>query len=146
MTIGTAANAHLAATCPDEFYLNSGCTRAAYLIDGVVYKVPAAMFRADVGANDIEFENGERLRKSLPAGFVIPEMTMYGEILAMEFIDGTLTGECWDEYLGLVCRCEPGTCIPSALLAPIAHLGITDIGHGNIIERDGVYYLIDIVH
>jgi hypothetical protein len=145
MTIGTAANAALAATCPREFYLAEGCTRQAYLIDGVVYKVPAPMFYGDENANAVEFANAERMRGMMPAGFAIPEMTMYGDILAAEFIDGNVTGECMDEWLGIDCTCAPGICIASDLLDPIAKMGITDVGLGNIIELDGIYYLIDVV-
>ena len=144
MTIGNAHDAALAATCPEDFFLGEGCTRQTYLINGVVYKVPAPLFAGDSNANAIEYANAERIRPLLPVGFAIPQMTMYDDILAAEFVNGTLTGECFSEYLGTACDCfEP--CVPVSLMDPIVRLGITDIGYGNLIAYGDTIFIIDCV-
>lgn len=139
--IGTTADAALAATRPAEYLLSDdGCSRDVYLINGVVYKVSRGRFLD----NEEEFHNGESLRDLFQTFNVyIPAMTMYGDVLAMEYISGELTGECGAAVLDIPCDC-PDMCIPAPILANLTHFGWNDPAYGNAMWVDGSLYLIDL--
>ena len=141
---GNAAHAALAATHPDEFLFSDfGCSRIVYLIDGVIYKVQRNPFYRD---NEFEFAAGQALSGNLPEGYAIPEMEMFGNVLAMAYIDGEPTGECTDIQLGLPCSHAGSNeeCIPADILDRIN--GWDDPAYGNaLIEYEtGITYLIDL--
>lgn len=132
MTIGSERDARLAGM--DNFFLAEGCSRVCYLINGVVYKV-----NTFPGQNRDEFENLNRL-PNVP-GIGIPSVAMYGDVLAMEYIQGRETGLCWDCEMGD--PCQYGDCMPVSVANVLNQYGISDLSHGNVIERDGMFYIID---
>ena len=138
---GNATDAALALTHPRHFLLSDeGCSRVVYLINGVVYKVNRGRFLD----NEEEFYNGEAMREAMRADNVfIPAMAMYGDVLAMEYISGELTGECMASVIGLPCDC-PDMCIPAPMLAHLTNMGWRDAAYGNAIWCDGSLYLIDV--
>lgn len=122
-----------------------GCARDVYLNDDqtVVYKL-----EYERGANAYEIETLNRLSNiSLPADFGIPAFSSYRvddhDIIAMEFVDGRKVGACLCAEVGLDCDCEPETLISKIVESFLLDNGITDIGYGNLIERNGITYLID---
>lgn len=140
--IGNADDAALAQECyetGDDTYLLSdmGTTRKVYLINDVVYKV---------GCADAEnlWEYEARNRFSSVPGIAIPDMTLYGEILAMEYIDGDPAGQCTGRWVDGACDCEgTETDMPIGMLETLSDLG-WDFTMGNAIVRDGVFYLVDL--
>ena len=139
--IGNYSDAALAAERPEEFYLGEGNSRAAFLINGVVYKVASHSFY-----NESEITNGELLREyGLPAGCDIPDMTLFDNgVLAMEYINGTLMGDCIDAILGMPCA-TPESCISDHLSMLLTGINFWDQSYGNMIKaNDGTIYLIDV--
>lgn len=129
------------------FHIGEGCSRSAYLINGVVYKISNNC--ASGGENSEEYLRANIMRPNLPQGFAIPDMTLFTvedeEILACEYIDGILTGECSDAWLGLPCSCG-GTCLSDQTMALIDNvIDFYDWSYGNVIDCEGVLYLIDCV-
>lgn len=139
--IGTAENASLAATRPSSHILSfDGTSREVYLIEGVVYKVPIGWYRD----NEAEHLNLTRLKgKDIPAGIAFPEASLHGDILAMEYIKGIPTGSCIDCEVGD--PCQYGDCMPIDIAEAFRILGFIDLSFGNVIIKDGIYYLIDVV-
>lgn len=146
--IGNQNDARLAlhaAEVGDYTYLlsNEGTTRYAFLINGVVYKVE---YSGDYwSANRSEYNNAARLRTTLPEGFSVPEVEMYGDVLAMEYVEGRPTGECIAAYVGEPCDCD-SECMDPLVLDDLANLGWMDPAWGNaIVEWEtGLTYLIDV--
>ena len=139
--IGNAADAALAATLPAEYLLSDeGTSRIVFLINGVVYKVNRDRFLD----NEDEFNNANSLRELfLTFNVYIPDMTMWGDVLAMEYIEGELTGECGAMVLDLECDC-PDMCIPAPTVAYLVQFGWRDTCYGNAMWVDGSLYLIDL--
>ena len=145
-------NAHDALIALNEYregigmsYIGEGCSRSAYLINGVVYKIHNLGSGGLENAEEITRAN--LMRPFLPKGFAIPEMTLFEingeEILACEYIDGILTGECSDEFVGLPCTCG-GICLNEQTMALIDNIiDFYDWSYGNVIDCEGVLYLID---
>lgn len=121
-----------------------GTTRCVFLINGVVYKV---QWRDADHDNLAEYRHGLSYRPLVPANVHIPDMTIYwiGEtpVLAMEYIDGSPSGECIDEYVGTECS-HDGKCMSNKLISDLTEMGWYDATFGNAIVRNGEYYLIDI--
>jgi len=143
MSIGNLDAATLAATHPIDYYFSEGSSRTVYLIDGVIYKVQST-FMLD---NEIETENSEAMGCLLPDGFAIPQMTLYRtdtiNVLACEYIEGVISGDCVNNYLGLKCDCAPHECFePHDLI----ELGWCDPTYGNAIWEpiSGITYLVDV--
>lgn len=132
-----------------EFILSTnGSTRVTYLINGVVYKV----LRGEIDprwddANSEEFANAANLRPNLPECVSIPEMTLFEfedtNVLACEFVDGILSGECSDAWTGLGCE-DGGVCVSERLIRILNGIGWHDSAWGNVILADGVYHLVDV--
>lgn len=81
-----AKRAHL-----DGEYVGEGCSRAVYRIGDVVYKVNTT----PLNSNRDEYLAGESLRDTVPHPFVVPPMSLYGDILAMPYYVGNMRGECY---------------------------------------------------
>lgn len=140
MTIGTAHHAARALD-GDLDFIGEGCTRHAYVYEGIVYKVE------DVpGANASEYENAARVRATVPFPFVVPDMELHyvgnSCVLAMPFIDGTPTGECIGAYLGTGCDCDD-TCMSADIAHTANSINGDALSWGNTIVKDGLYYIID---
>lgn len=141
--VGNSDDARLAAEHyaegNNDFLLSTkGSSRQVYLINDVVYKV--AYWRGD--DNIREFHN--RNRYSHIPGVRVPEMTLYDDVMAMEYIEGDPAGECVGLFAFDICDCEgTETDMPRGLLDSLAELQ-WDSNMGNAILRDGVYYLIDL--
>lgn len=137
----TAADAALAATRPAEFLLSDdGTSREVYLINGVVYKVNRGAFLD----NEDEFHNINAMREVFAANNAfLPCVAMFGDVLAMEHIEGELTGECFAGDAGLPCDC-PTMCLPAPVVANLVSFGWRDPAYGNAIYCDGALYIIDL--
>lgn len=137
--IGNAADAALALTRPSDLILSlDGTAREVYLINGVVYKVAIGWYRD----NEQEYINITTMG-DIPAAICLPEVALYGDVIAMEYISGTPTGSCIDCDTGDLC--QYGDCMPIDIAEMFHVLGFTDLTHGNVIIKDGLYYLIDAV-
>lgn len=141
--VGNADDAALAKesyATGDKTYLlsDAGTSRMVYLINDVVYKIAYWS-----GAENLwEFNNREKYL-SVP-GVRVPDMTLYDDVLAMEYIDGDPSGECIGRYALGACDCEgTETDMPLALLDILSQLS-WDSTMGNAIVRDDIYYLIDL--
>lgn len=132
-----------------EFILSTdGSTRITYLINGVVYKVlRGAIDPRWMDANTEEAHNADVFRPLLPEGVSIPEMRLFEfedtNVLACEFIDGILSGECSDAWTGLGCE-DGDVCIPGRFLETLNDMGWHDSAWGNVILADGIYHLVDV--
>lgn len=128
------------ALCGEAEAIGDGITRVAYLIDGVVYKV-----EHDNGANAKEYHNGIELRDITPDNVIVPEMTLYyvaGEtVLAMPYIDGKAMGECMGQY-GM--DCDHKNCFSGSLETILDGFNNDATSYGNVIYREGHYYMIDL--
>lgn len=143
--VGNAADARLALAMyeseDDSALIGEGATRKVYKIGNVAYKVNDNMWD-DLNSNVNEFES-VNWYKDIP-GVRIPEMEMYGDVLAMEFISGELTGECEAEWLNLPCEC-PSAHVAVGLLDELRDAGY-DTTWGNVIRNSEGYWLIDMGH
>lgn len=142
--IGNMASALKALRMPEAFKTMTGSSRHAVLINNVIYKVDLYAYE---GYNDLEYANYQRLCiEGTPDPIRIPEMTRYviGDeiVLACQYIKGKPVGECSAEYAGLPCDCY-GPCLSSDFCKQIDRLGINDTSYGNVILRNGFYYLVD---
>lgn len=137
--VGNAKDAALALTHPREFLLSDeGCSRVTYLINGVVYKINRFRFLD----NEDEYETANALRAAFRAeNVVIPEVSLYGSVLAMEYIEGEVTGECYSAFEE--CDC-PDMCISDAMVANLTMIGWRDPAYGNAMWVDGSLYIIDL--
>lgn len=142
--IGNETDAALALARPSEYlYSDEGSSRSVYLIDGIIYKVDRGGYRC----NEEEFNTAAILTGNLPEGVFLPEMSLYringADILAVEFLDGELTGECWALFLGLACDC-PSPCLNDNIVSELSNAGWNDPAYGNAMWVDGSLYLIDV--
>jgi len=141
MTIGNANDA-ARAIAGDFDFIGEGCTRHAYVHNGIVYKVE------DVpGANYSEYENASRVRATVPFPFVVPDMELHyvgnSCVLAMPFVEGNPTGECIGEYLGTGCDCDD-PCMPHDIAYQANAINGDALSGGNTIKgNDGMDYIID---
>lgn len=126
----------------DSALIGEGATRRVYKINGVVYKVNYGVFDGCDETNLNEYNSAKRFAH-IP-GVRIPEMEMYGDVLAMPFIDGELTGECASAWLNLPCECWTDH-LPAGLEQELMDAGY-DTNWGNIIRNDDGYWLIDMGH
>lgn len=121
--------------------IGSGNYRIVYREADTVYKV-----EYDDGiefhSNRSEYDNWSVLNAmSLPDNVAIPDVSIYRldgiDVIAMPYITGTPTGECF---------CLPGEahyrCLPPGLERDLLALGI-DAAYGNLIESGGTYWLVD---
>lgn len=138
--IGNAHDAAFAATCPADFEIGEGNSRIAYLINGVVYKVQKSDRFSD---NRNEWYNVRAISDSLPNNVFVPDCTLYGDVLAMELVEGILAGDCIDNYLGMECS-TPDACISERLSNMLSNIGFVDQSYGNMIIRPEGVYLIDL--
>lgn len=122
-----------------------GTSRYVYELDGWVYKVD---FPNDV-ANAYELSNLIRFNDvEFPDFIRIPDHMSFDFdgtiVIAMEFIEGYQLFECFCGFAGLDCvpACEEDR-VPDKVADFFHSIDITDIGNGNIVTRDGIYYLID---
>lgn len=128
----------------DDTYLLSdmGTTRKVYLINDVVYKVVSTHYVFHDNENTMEYNNRDKF-SSVP-GVYIPDMTMYGDVLAMEYIDGFPAGQCNGIWIGRECDCEGNERdMPIGMLETLSDLG-WDFTMGNAVECEGVFYLVDL--
>lgn len=100
-TIGNAIDAHtaymhsLGSSAPCEWqYLGSGSYRDVYLSpNNVVYKVN--IDSGDYGYNISEYENYLRIKDyELPDWLHIPIMSMYGDVIAAQYVNATKLNYC----------------------------------------------------
>lgn len=130
MTVGNENDAMLARYEGEP--IGAGYTRIVYLYNDVIYKV-----ETDPGWNRQEYNNINSI--ILPAPFAFPEATLYGEVIAMEYIDGQATGEC---YCYTTCQCE--STLTDEQCALVTALGLDDArSYGNTIVKNDVYYIVD---
>lgn len=148
--VGTLERAHMAL---DGLFpcIGEGSFRSAYRDGNVVYKVHLPVDEEDVydgwDPNADEFIRwSDIIGRNLPAFIRVPNASLYhvnGEsVIAMDYIEGKALGECWctegEEHLG---------CIDFDTAATITNeTGIMDLAYGNIIEANGIYWLIDLQH
>lgn len=121
-----------------------GCSRDAFLIRGVVYKIENGSDDSE-DANSHEWENYKRIRSlELPHNAAVPPTELYHvdgiPVIAMEYINGKSVGECY---------CIPGddhsACISQDIIDELSKVtGITDFCYGNLILRDGTLYIVDL--
>jgi hypothetical protein len=120
------------------YFLGAGCSRHVYLVNGVAYKVNTGGFQD----NEDEFHTANHIRGIMATfNVVVPEVSMFGDVLAMEYIDGELTGECWSPVDP--CDC-PDKCLSDGLVANLTHFGWHDAAYGNAMWHEGTLYLIDL--
>lgn len=145
--VGNADDAAMAAehySIGDDTYLLSdmGTTRKVYLINDVVYKVVSTYYVFRDNENQWEYDNRDKF-SSVP-GVVVPKMTLHGDVLAMEYIDGDPAGQCNGQWIGGTCDCEgTETDMPIGMLETLSDLG-WDFTMGNAVVRDGVFHLVDL--
>lgn len=143
LTDATAALTAATRGTLENVFSMDGSSRAVFLINGVIYKVN----RDTEDFNTEEFLMGNMLRPLLPENVAIPQMSLFdinGEtVLAMEFIDGILTGECSDRFFSTGCE-DDGLCMSDRLIANLNKIGWTDSTWGNAILSNGTYFLIDV--
>lgn len=123
-------------------YIGSGSARNAYLVNDVVYKIDGQR-----GANRTEIETLMRLSNvTFPENIALPLWQAFfvdGEyVVAMEYIQGNAFDMCYCELAGVPCECTADD-LPENVLRFFTDLDIFDLGAGNVIERDGICYLID---
>ena len=148
--IGCLAHAALALE-GDAFFIGEGLSRAAFVIDDVVYKVE---LRAGSGENLVEHQNLEkwgREKAHLPIGF--PKTTIWAvpnsdggleHVIAMPFVSGENAGICSTCYEHSE-NC--GRCIGIGLFLILSEEGIYDTCEENIIrDVEGNFWLIDGVY
>lgn len=133
-----------AAISGEAMFLAEGSARAVYVLNNVVYKI-----ETESGCNDFEYDNLVRLGSvTLPDGIALPAWNVFTvdgiKIIAMEYIDGTPVGECYCDWAGTECNCPTDSKAPLGILTACRNLGIEDLAVGNLIYRDGVYYLVDL--
>lgn len=137
--IGTAHEARLA-TEDWLTLLAEGSCRNVYLNDAgtVVYKVNTEV--SDIPPNTREYSRAERIRSLVPDGVSVPEITMWGDVLAMPFIHGVEIGACY-------CRPEDNCwedSISDEMRLALEPL-VFDIMHGNLIlDDEGLLHIIDL--
>ena len=137
--IGNQTDAALAADRLATFrFSDEGSSREVYLINGVIYKINRNFYMD----NQSEFLRASTVFNNLPEGYAIPEVALYGDVLAMEYIEGTLMGDCIDTVLGMECS-TPNECIDANDSEILNLMGWDDQSYGNAIRRDGIIYLID---
>jgi hypothetical protein len=129
-------NAHDAANALTGTYVGEGCSRIVYRIGDVVYKVNTTEFNSNLD----EYLSGERLRDNVPAPFIVPPMSLYGDVLAMPYYDGTHMGECY---------CLPheacsDDCMPESLAVVARSIGCDVSTWGNTMTVGEDIYLIDL--
>lgn len=139
--IGNAHDAALAATDPiDYLFSDFGCSRYVYLINDVIYKVN----RNAYNSNADEFNAASLVKANLPEGFAVPDMSMYGNVLAMEYISGDPTGICTDMELGMECSHAQYDEVCMGLDINIEGWGDPSYGNAIIEYETGITYLIDL--
>lgn len=137
--IGTQENAALALDFEAPLLSSEGTTRMVFLIDGVVYKVARDGYEY---CNEAEYRNFLNRERFELAGFRIPETHLFDNgVIAMEYIPGMPTGECFD--VGSGCECGPLLCMADDETGLLRDLNFFDIAYGNIMEYEGDLYLID---
>lgn len=128
-------------------YLDEGCLRKAYLINGIVYKVCFSPNDDWFNENEPEAVNEVRA-KNTRHDVVIPEVTSYvigGRVVnAIEFVDGVFIGSCIGSELGKACDCAPYPCFTPEMRDYMESLYDDATSGGNVILSAGVYYLIDL--
>lgn len=141
--VGNENDAARALTGDLEF-LGEGCTRRVYVDNdrAVVYKVEHFDTEVDHTSNYDEVETAARLMGTLPSGYALPNMTLYDNgVLAMDYIDGELLGECFcvqgEEHL---------YCLPEHMASFLSTVSEDCLTWGNTCMRDGILYLIDLGH
>ena len=137
--IGNATDAALALTHPSELKIGEGSSRSAYLINGVVYKVQHEMSYAD---NEIEHGNMGAMIATGTQTFSVPLTDMHGNVLAMEYIDGQLTGFCMDCEDGNFHLCVD-SCVSQEVANELAMFNIIDLVYGNLVWLNDVPWIID---
>jgi hypothetical protein len=140
--IGTIEEAEYA-LAGESHFLARGTARDVYIADGIVYKV-----EIESGSNDYEIDNLIRLSNmTLPPMLAVPEWNVYNvdgrSVIAMPFIEGREVGECYCDFTGTECDCPPDSKAPISVIAACQSVGITDLSVGNLIYRDGIYYIVD---
>lgn len=128
-------------------YLDEGCVRKAYLINGIVYKVCFSPNDDWFNENEPVYVNEVRA-KNTRHDVIIPEVTSYvvGEriVNAIEFVDGVTVGACIGVELGSECDCMPFPCFTPDMRDYMEFLYDDATSGGNVILSEGVYYLIDL--
>jgi len=141
--VGNENDATLALAGSLEF-LGEGCTRRVYIDDAhtVVYKVEHFDQEVAHTSNYDEVETAARATV-LPDNVRIPAMTLYPNgVLAMEYIDGNPLGECF-------CTADEecyDDCLSSDMVDKLSKVSPDCISWGNVILREGIYYLVDLGH
>ena len=146
--IGNAADALIALSHPDEAYVSEGCSRKAYLISNVLYKVEYDAFEPYWNAREMKMHSVWRRRiATAPVPMAVPEMSAYEfgneTVVACEYIDGLITGAHWDNDFNIACSYHD-ICVQGSAADFLTMTGY-DTSYGNIIVRDGILWLIDLV-
>lgn len=150
--IGTQENAELAVkhftTGKDFYLLEEGSTRVAYIIDGVVYKVNDTRYHHN-DCNAAEYNNYLKMLCNVTPEVRMPEMFLFSvsegvNVIAAEYIDGQPVSLCFDVELGLKCQ-TPKMCLTSVEADMLFRAGMNDLCGLNVIKRNGVMYMIDLV-
>ena len=137
--IGTLEDATLATTLGygDPEFLADGSTRAAFLINGVVYKVDMC---GDMAPTN-EYEYSRIRRTALPDGVFFPKTELYDVdgtfVIAMEYIEGQIMHECWGE-----CTPHYPECMTTEVLDKVGPV-LDDTGGDNVIVNDEGIWIID---
>lgn len=143
--VGTFENASLAAASyygglSAHVFSMDGSTRAVYLIEDVIYKVPYHGFNE---ANTAEYDNITNTRAMLPEGLYYPNVSLFDvqgtPVIAMDRIKGQLIYACNcmddDEECDEFCMTDKVKDIVSPFLG--------DTGGMNVILNDEGVWIID---
>lgn len=129
-----------------SYLSDNGSARSVFIdFEGkVVYKVDK-----EYGVNAHEYKILKALSQvTLPPHIRIPAFNAFdvdGQcVIAMEYIDGVSMGECFCDFAGLKCECDSTSILSESVANEIIELGVTDFADGNVILKDGIYYLIDV--
>lgn len=121
--------------------IGEGCTRRVYIDDArkVVYKVE----HFDMAVHTANYDEIERSHIVTPHPIVVPTMHLFDNgVLAMEYVNGTMAGECY---------CLPNevcddTCMSEDILSVLRTISPDAGTWGNTVWKDGLLYLIDLGH
>lgn len=118
-----------------------GSTREVYRVGDIVYKVGSHTDNESEYDMYCAISIGDMLPKFPNIALAETSLHYVGDIpvIAMEFIDGLAVGECFcisdDEH--------NEDCLDIDMICAIRSIGISDTNYGNIMLKDGIYYIVD---
>lgn len=122
--------------------LGEGCSRYVYINPSktVVYKVE----HYENGAHSCNESEFSRAGIVLPPPIVIPDMFLFPNgVLAMEYVEGTMAGECNCAWTG---EEHDETCLPDELVDEVTKISSDAATWGNSVWQNGSLFLIDLGH